>query len=151
MSKIDGRMWPPIILLTKGSGDVSEFVEPDVKRLYLTDGPNGLKRWIEVKTELTNEEWEQLATSGLGTELGTDGKIPVNFAKFRLSRLEAWVTDWSFRDRDDKPVPVTATALAGLRRPVAQEIEKALDAHVKEWEAQGEATAGETESAPSSN
>ena len=130
---------------------MSDFVEPDVVRLSLSDGPDGQKRWIEVKSELTNEEWERVTTAGLGATLGTDGKVPIDYAKFKLARHEAWIVGWSLRDNEDRPVPVTATSIATMKRSVAREIDKALDAHIKAVEAEGNVPSGATSFASSSN
>ena len=99
------------------------FVEPAVVRLALTDGD-----WIEVKRDLTTGE-QRTMFAAMRTR-GGPGEMPVlDPAMVGSARLLAYVVAWSFRDKQDRPVPVSAGALDQLDTRTSLELREALDAH----------------------
>lgn len=109
------------------------FVDPEVVRLTLSDGVN----WIEVKRELTYGEEQKLAASSLRPDSAEMGKtIALDMERFNISRIAMWLTDWSFRDRNDKPVPITPATIGALRSRVAAEIDRLLTQHIQALEAE---------------
>jgi hypothetical protein len=135
------------------------FVTPDVVRIPLKDGADGTKNWIEVKKELTVGEEKRFRTMGFkqmtpssGGEQSdkggdpTDAKIDVDWARLALARVETYLQDWSAtKTVKDKvvPVPVTRSAIEQLAEEDFDEIDKAIQAHIKEQEDAKKATTGE--------
>lgn len=108
----------------------SRFVEPDTTRLELTDGD-----WLEVKSRLDFGERNALATAGL-KQAGTLGnghapEFTIDLAAYKLERMLAYLTDWSFRDRNDRNVPISRATINALDPDTADEIDAALDAHIE--------------------
>jgi hypothetical protein len=118
------------------------FVSAAVVRLPLSDGD-----WIEIKERLSWGEQNRLSGAGL-TSFQADGGRGFNWEKWNLARIETWLVDWSFRDEADKPVRVSADAIAALDPETAAEIMAAIDAHVEAQEASKKAGAGATTSTP---
>lgn len=101
-------------------------------RLPLSDGD-----WIEVKEKLSYGEQQRLSTASLTSiQFGGDSKpgeteVALNMDRYALMRLHVWIVDWSFRDHNDKPVPVSKSAIDNLDPLTAEEINKALDEHIE--------------------
>lgn len=115
------------------------FVRPEVVKLDLSDGD-----WLEAKRSLSYAEAQKLSAAGLTSyKTGDDqdgGAIGIDWARVNIARILTWVTDWSFRDEADKPVPFGADAVANLDPDAATEILEALDAHIEATEAEKKAT-----------
>lgn len=113
----------------------NRFVRADTTRLDLSDGD-----WIEVKTELNYGEHLRINRASLQSvgmnagEGGDDGKFTFRLDPFtqQQRRLEIYLTDWSFRDEDDKPVPLTRSTIEALDDDTAAEIVTAIEAHEKD-------------------
>jgi hypothetical protein len=106
----------------------NRFVTPDTVRLPLSDGD-----WIEVKQRLTNGERRRLNSAALGKSMPLGAavtEIAVDFAEMGTARALTYIVDWSFED-DGRRVPVSREAFLSLDEPTADEIDKALDAHVE--------------------
>ena len=106
------------------------FVQPDTTRIDLSD-----EDWIEIKTALDYGEMQTLRQAAfkpvpVNRDMDTD-EMTVSLDPFVLQqkRMELYLTDWSFRDEADKPVPVTRTALRSLDPATADEINAAIVAH----------------------
>ena len=100
------------------------FVEPDTRRLDLTDGD-----WLDVKVELTAGETRELF--GRMRPYVTPGETNQLIAKeVAIARLVAYVVEWSFRDRAGKPVPVTSDTIDAVDMETFQEMLAAVDAHL---------------------
>lgn len=110
------------------------FSRVETTRLPLSDGD-----WIEIKRELTLGEILAVRRKSTTPE-GT-----VDDSTMLLAKFEAYLTDWSFRDDDDKPVAVSAATIASLNETTAAEIMTAIRAHE---EAEGEAGNAGGETAP---
>ena len=112
------------------------FVTPNVVRLDLSDGD-----WIEVKEQLTYAERQRLSGAMLRTvKTGAgDNEMGVDFARYAVLRLQMYLTDWSFKGEDDKPVALSAAAIENLSEDAAGEINGAIDTYLEEREA-GKAT-----------
>jgi hypothetical protein len=99
------------------------FVDPVVVRVDLTDGD-----WIDVKRDLTTGE--QRAMFAQMRSRDRPGAIAtIDPSLVTTARLMAYVVGWSFRDRDDRPVPVSVGALDSLDTRTFGELRDALDAH----------------------
>ena len=106
----------------------SRLILPNTVRLELSDGD-----WVEVKERLSYGESQRLSSSMLRyvkTDTG-ENEIGIDFAKHSLLRMETWLTDWSFRDHNDKPVPLSRSAIENLDAQTAGEIDEALTAHIE--------------------
>ena len=120
----------------------NRFVSPDTKRLDLSDGD-----WCEVKEQLTYKEQQQLSGAMLRSIKGAEGdqEMGIDFGRYAVLRLKTWLVDWSFRDANDKPVPVSPAAIENLDPDAAAEIGEAIDKHIAERQA-SKATPATTES-----
>lgn len=83
-------------------------------RLPLSDGD-----WIEVKKTLCVRDGRAIQRA----ILAMDGTV-------LLAKWIAWMADWSLRDREDKPLPLTADGIDALALSESAEIGKVLDAHI---------------------
>lgn len=104
------------------------FVDPDITRIEIFDGD----AWIEVKKELAYGEKQRLNGAGLTSiKRPEDGstEMGIDWGKFNLAKLSAWIVDWSLRDKNDKPVKVSPTAFAALDTDVADALLEAIDVH----------------------
>lgn len=106
----------------------NRFVVPKTVRLPLSDGD-----WIEVKALLTTGEQKQLEAAGTKPTV-VDGKLfyATDWTEYEIARNAVWLTDWSLRDAEDKPVDYTPEALRDLDPADFEEISDAINAHVLE-------------------
>jgi hypothetical protein len=122
----------------------NRFVIPETKRLDLSDGD-----WIEVKSQLAYAENERLKVAGLSPRqranaIGEDNpELSLDLAGYNLARLEMWLTEWSFRGADDRPVAISKASIAALDTDTAAEIHAALDAYLVERDAEKKAGNGQ--------
>jgi hypothetical protein len=100
------------------------FVQPDLVRLTLSDGD-----WVDVKRRLSVGE-ERAAFQQIVGEVNQDGWRRPNLEMMGIAEMAAYVTGWSFRDPQDRPVPVSVAALKQLDGASFKELEAALEAHV---------------------
>lgn len=101
------------------------FVKPVTDRIELTGGA-----WIEVKHQLTVGERRGILSRAAKGGVSTDGqRVHLDGAEMAFARVETWLTDWSARDAQDKPMKLTPAALRALDAESFAEIEAALDAH----------------------
>lgn len=106
----------------------NRFVQPAVVRLDLSDGD-----WVEVKEQITYGEAQRLTGSMLRTRVSRDdgaNEVGVDYARFSVLKLQTWLTDWSFRDEQDKPVPLSPAAIENLDPATAEEIDAAINVHL---------------------
>jgi hypothetical protein len=109
------------------------FVQPETVKLPLSDGD-----WVEVKKRLNVGE-ERKAMAQVVKEIRTsegDSRVTPDLEMMGKAELLQYITDWSFRDMDDKPVPFSKGALDSLDPDSYKEIEKAVDAHKAAMEAE---------------
>jgi hypothetical protein len=122
------------------------FVTPEVVRIDLKDGPNGEKNWIEVKKELTVGEEKRFRSAGLtGMKPGAVSEISVDWGALAIGRLLAYLTDWSATKLvKGKPVavPVTRDAIEALDQADFDEIDDAIQAHIKRQADEKKVTSG---------
>lgn len=91
--------------------------------------------WIEVKTRLSHGEMTVVASSSVkAVQSGGEVTMLVDANRLATARIDAWVTDWSFRDENDKPVAFSRDAILALDPDTAAEIDAALDKHVEALE-----------------
>lgn len=119
------------------SGSGTWFVKPAVARLDLGDG-----QWVEIKEQITYGEAQRLTGSMLRSRVSrNDGadEVGVDYARFSVLKLQTWLVDWSARDEDDKPVPLSPAAIENLDPATAEAIDAAINAHLAK-RAEGKAT-----------
>jgi hypothetical protein len=132
---------------------------PETVRLALTDGD-----WVEVKKYLTAGERRQMFAGML--RQGVDGTDEVNTLKIGLSKIAAYLTDWSAKDADGKPVVIADRDVAAVTSAVDSlppeaftEVLAAIEAHETAMEAArsaekngqgGESTSQATSPSPAS-
>lgn len=105
----------------------NRFVVPETVKLPLSEGD-----WIEVKRELNVGERKQLEAAGVKHNMFTPPEV--NWAEYHIARVGIWLTDWSFRDVNDKPKPLSLDAVKSLDEETFEEIQKALDEHIRRLE-----------------
>jgi hypothetical protein len=107
------------------------------------------EEWIEVLSKLTLGQKRKIEFAGLGdakpnragksaqsngeadSEEGSVFAVELDMAEFAIVRALTWVTDWSFVDENEKPLPFKREIIDQLD-PIAWEaIDKALDAHIE--------------------
>lgn len=120
------------------------FVQPAIERLHLSDGD-----WVEVKKRLSVGE-ERAAFQRIVGEINNDGWRRPNIEMMGIAEMAAYIVAWSFRDAQDKPVPVSIDAIKQLDSESFAELEKVLEGHIKASVAEIEALknnqGGETKS-----
>lgn len=119
---------------------MSEFVSRETSKLELPDG-----RWIRVKNELSYGEQARLNKAMYGRVsqealAGGEG-MGVDIEAMAIEFLVAYLVDWSFKDGEDKSVPVSRDAVSALSAAWADRIQSAIAAHVQEMD-RGKATRG---------
>lgn len=123
------------------------FVEPETKRLDLSDGA-----WIEVKKRLTFGEREQESSAALGNVKGQSGnkdvEVGLDWKSWKVERMLVWLVDWSARDKTGKPIKINRDSLGALDPESGDEIEAAITEHVKALEEEKKARSGKTEPVP---
>lgn len=103
----------------------NRFVQPESKRIDLSDGD-----WIEVKKELTIGEEKTLQACGIKRTLTAPPSV--DWPEYHIGRVAVWLTGWSFRGPDDKPVPLSVAAIRSLDAETFGEITDALTKHRQE-------------------
>jgi len=73
---------------------------------------------------------QELAGSSF-TSTADGGGFRVDFTKYAIKRLLFWMSDWSLT-HNNKAVPISESSIRRLDRIVSDEINKLLDAHIKE-------------------
>lgn len=124
----------------------NRFVGVESDTLQLSDGD-----WVLVRRRLnTGESREMLARTYQNTPGGPG--LQLDIKQVGLSRVVAYVIDWSFVDALGNKVPYSEQALSGLEPESFKEILDAVDAHVEQQEkareARKNAPAGENTSSP---
>lgn len=105
----------------------SWFVRPETVRLDLSEG-----QWVEIKEQLSYGE-DQKLTGLLVTSVrpGDDGNVVGgNYGVYAVRKLLSWITDWSLRDADDKPVEVSLASIENLTPDAAEAINEAINAYL---------------------
>jgi hypothetical protein len=131
----------------------SRMRRPETVTLHITRGD-----WLLVKKHLTAGEQRQMFKRMLTAKDGTAVE-PISVG---LSKMVAYLLDWSITDADDKPVvirdqpdEVIASALDNLDVDSFREIRQAIEAHDEAMDAAREAEkndqAGESTSSPISS
>lgn len=103
---------------------MGEFVEPDIVRIPLS----GENRWIEVKRELNAGEYDAMNASVIKDTKA--GELPIlDYEKVMSFKILAYLVGWSFTDSAGKSVPVSAAAIANLKKATRDELSKLVEAH----------------------
>ena len=101
---------------------INRVANVGIKRIDLSHGD-----WLEVKLELSVKDGRKIVQA---TEKGGDFVA--------VARILAWVHDWSLRDASDKPIRLNEAGIDSLGMRTLVEINKALDAHIDEVDAEQE-------------
>jgi hypothetical protein len=110
------------------------FVQPGIVRLWLTeDEENG--PWVEVKAEIGDREQRRIDSALLRgaqqvpTEDAEAGVVEIKLdgAEVAGVKLRTYLTDWSFTDKEGKPVKLNANSIAALKPRVADKILEKLN------------------------
>lgn len=114
-------------------GRTDRFVaagELNVKRLSLTEGD-----WIEVRRRLNSGEDKALDNVGQMGPAVVDGRVvfPIDWVRYEHERAMIWLLDWSFRDANDKPVPLSLSAIKALDPLDFEEVNDAIIKHMAEY------------------
>jgi hypothetical protein len=113
------------------------FVQLSTVRLYLEDN-NEDGPWIEVKAEIGMRDQKRIESALLrgAQQVSAEGaetvELKLDGAEVALVKLKTYLVAWSFTDPNDKPVRVTADAIATLRPAVADLILAKLNAYLDE-------------------
>ena len=125
------------------------FVSPETVRIDLTPGPKGEPRWIEIRKELSAVAMNRYRSASLIPKVipGVDGAmntpdIGMDLTKLSVSRIQAYMLDWSAKDEKGKPIKYTLDALEALDRESFDEIDNAIGAYLEAQEAEKKQTAG---------
>lgn len=109
------------------------------------------KNWIEIKKELSKGEDSAMRSSGLRKLSQSDKEggsaVDVDWKDLALGRVVMYLTDWSARDANDKPVKLTPTAIAELCTEDFEEIDEAIKAHVAALEEEKKVRSGKPQPA----
>lgn len=105
------------------------FVQPAVVRLDIGDGD-----WVEIKEQISYGEDQKLTGLLMQTmrpgSVAVDQEVGMNYAAWAVEKLSTWLVDWSLRDADDKPVPVSKPAIENLTPEAAEAINAAINAYL---------------------
>lgn len=94
------------------------FVDHDTVRLPLTDGD-----WVDVKKILNAGEYRKLLYDQFKD---TDGdKVLIDHAKVGISKLLAYLVDWSFVNRHQQPEPYSPQLPEEVRRSLLDNLDQA--------------------------
>jgi hypothetical protein len=110
------------------------YVPPDTKKIDLSDGD-----WIEVKKFLNAGEDAQLAGAGVPAFRNDPARgqaFDLDFAGLKYARILAYVTAWSFDDAKGRRTEPTRENVYALDKATVEELDAALDAHIKAMEAE---------------
>jgi hypothetical protein len=123
--------------------------EQETVRLDLSDGD-----WIDVRRELGYGRQSRMAAAGLGRVQASaldgtgDAEVGLSWEGFGFARMEAWVVNWSFRDRDNRPRPCDRRNMEALHPETVKEIIAALDTHQEEQNTEHASPNGRTTPTP---
>lgn len=114
----------------------NRFPPQEVTRIPLSDGD-----WIEIKTNLNSGDAKIVEHAGEMLPVkDANGNflVPIDWAVFEYTRAAIYLTDWSFRGADDKPVPlrnksgvVSVDTLKAMDAESFAEVNEAISLHVK--------------------
>ena len=121
----------------------NRFVAPETRKITLPDG-----EWIEIKKLLNVGEDRRYRSAGLKRLTGSPGSaataVDVDWAELALARVTAYLVDWSFRDGNGKTVDLTPAAIQNLSTDDFEEIDNAIQAHIKEVEDEKKVSGGKS-------
>lgn len=106
----------------------------DVRATTRIDIPE-IDGWIEVREELSIGDERRVFTSAIKGQTPTgDGQTRTDYDAEQVSfgLVVAHVVDWSARDGQDKPVPLTPDAIKRLKPSIYHAIEKAVTDHMEQ-------------------
>lgn len=111
--------------------------------------------WIKVKKFLTVGEAKRMRSSGFGAlrSGGEDSRkkereIDVDWSETAFSRVRAYLLDWSLESDPAKHIKLPISAIESLEEDAFDAIDKAIDQHRTEMEAEKKRMAGGSKPSP---
>src|SRR5258708_3694337 len=103
-------------------GRLSRIVKPQVDRGPISDGD-----WIEIKRTLNTGENKALDVCG-SRPMIVEGRLfsPIDWRLHDLERAMIFLTAWSLRNEDDKPLDLNIDTLKSLDTETFDEINAAI-------------------------
>jgi hypothetical protein len=99
------------------------IVRPETVRVTLADG-----EWLELAKELTAGEYRDMVSAQFQDM--TAGETPsLNLKQVGMSRILAYVKDWSFVDFKDGPLPITEEWIRKFDQGTFAELLGAVNKH----------------------
>ncbi len=124
---------------------MNPFVENDVTKIPLGWDDH----FIVVRNVLGVGATKQMQSAGIKyvgqDEVSGEPKVGLDMPKMGVARANAYIVDWSFRDKNQVPIAVTPEAINALRPDVFDLISAKLDEHVEAMTADTKAEPGATE------
>jgi hypothetical protein len=99
------------------------IVRPETVRLTLPDG-----EWLEVAKELTAGEYRDVVAAQFKDAHAGERPL-IDRKQLGVSRILAYVKEWSFVDAKGDPLPITADWLLKFDQPTFADVMAAVDAH----------------------
>lgn len=102
-------------------------VEQKTRRVQISDGD-----WLEVKEDLNTGEQKRLEAAGIKPPIMLAGRIisPIDWEVHDIERALIFLTAWSLRNLDDKPLALDMDGLRSIDPESFDEINKAILKHV---------------------
>lgn len=106
----------------------NRFTSGEVERLDLSEGD-----WVEIVKDLNTGEQKKLEAAGLKPPIAVsqpDGTFkivsPIDWEVYEIDRAMIFLKAWSFRDKEDRPKPLTRDAVKALSPPDFEEVNQAI-------------------------
>jgi hypothetical protein len=99
------------------------FVQGDVVRLALSGG-----EWVDVKAELNAGEARHMFSASC-KDVHAGERVTLDLEKVGLTKILEYVVGWSLLGTDDRPEPVSESAIVGLDQDTYVELEALVEAH----------------------
>ena len=100
------------------------MVRPETVRVTLADG-----EWLELAKELTSGEYREMFVSQVkDAPSGSEG-FALDYRQVGITRVLAYVKDWSFVDFSGAPLPISDAWLRKFDRTTFEDVMAAVNAH----------------------
>jgi hypothetical protein len=101
----------------------NRFVQPETVRVDLSDGD-----YLIIKKELNAGE-QRSVFNGFVKDAQSGKAWTLDPEKVGLTKMIAYLVDWSFVDKEGKPVEISEAALKSLDVESFREVKDVIDAH----------------------
>jgi hypothetical protein len=115
-----------------------------IELVYVAPGGQSYPYWIMVKRHLNVGEARKVMTSGWrGLRDGGDGtELNIDWRAQTFTRAEVYLTDWSLTDDNNRKLSLTRDTIESLHPELFDQIEQALNGHVKAMEQEKKVPSG---------